>query len=78
MKITLRSDDDAATRAQKLRALCGLTEGDPLVLARQQADIAEVIAIYAEIDGRAYDGALDSFRSYEAAIAAIRKQKHGG
>jgi hypothetical protein len=73
----LRSDDPPSIRARRIMQLLAY-QGDPADITEIEHVIADVLAVYREIDGLAYDGALDSYRSYEAAIAAIRRRKEAG
>jgi len=74
LRTTLRANDTPQLRAEKIVAMLGLS-GDPKIIAQHRDVIADLLAVYQEIDGRYYDSAVDSYRSYYAAIEAIRRQK---
>lgn len=75
MKLTLRlrADDDARTRAAKIMAYCAMTEGDPKLLDGIMRHMTECLEKYMEADGVRYDPHVDSYRSWQAAVAAIRE-----
>lgn len=73
VSIKLSADDTPQQRAEKLIAMLGLS-GDPKIIAQHKAVIADVLEVYREIDGRYYDSAVDSYRSYYAACEAIRQR----
>lgn len=78
VRISLLSSDSAQERAAKILTICGMTEGDPKTLSEIMQWMERCISDYMEVDGIANDRALDSFRSYNAAIAAIRRQREAG
>lgn len=75
LAVRILSSDTPDQRAANLLEIAGLTKGDPAELAVTQRELARGLSAYMEVDGIAYDAALDSYRSYYAAIAAIRKQR---
>ncbi len=73
LRVRLLSSDTPQIRAEKIVTMLGLS-GDPALIALHKSVIADLLEQYREIDGHHYDSAMDSFRSYYAAIEAMRHQ----
>ena len=71
LRVQLLSSDTPQIRAEKIVTMLGMS-GDPSLIAEHRRVIADLLEQYRELDGHYYDSALDSFRSYQAAIEAMR------